>query len=91
MIPRVTLRHALSDPQLLGKALEGDSWLPWRTLLIAAMGEALTDDERVLFQQLTGRAREPGQRVEEFAGVVGRRRRQVARYLSPRRIHRRFM
>ena len=41
--------------------------------MIAAMGEALTDDERALFTQLTGREREPLQRVEEFVAVVGRR------------------
>jgi hypothetical protein len=73
MKPRVTLRQALDDPQLLGGTLVGDTWLPWRVLLIAAMGEALTDDERVLFQQLTQRDHEPDQMVEEFAGVIGRR------------------
>ena len=44
MIPRITLRKALADPQLLGGALTGDSWQAWRALLIAAMGEELTDD-----------------------------------------------
>ena len=39
MIPRVPLREALSDPNLLGTAIAGDSWRSWRTLLIAAMGE----------------------------------------------------
>jgi hypothetical protein len=73
MRPTVTLRKALSDPALLGNALAGDSWLPWRTLLIAAMGEKLTDDERPLFKTLTGREHEPLQRVDEFAAVVGRR------------------
>jgi hypothetical protein len=42
-------------------------------LLIAAMGEALTDTERATFTQLTGRDREPLRRVEEAAFVVGRR------------------
>ena len=42
-------------------------------MMIAAMGEALTDEERVTFTALTGRAQEPLQRVEEFAAVVGRR------------------
>jgi hypothetical protein len=38
------------------------------------MGEPLTDAERSLFRELTGgREHEPGQRVEEFAGVIGRR------------------
>jgi hypothetical protein len=73
MKPRTTIREALHDPQLLGVALAGDSWSAWRTLLIAAMGEPLTDEERAIFKQLTGREREPLQRVEEFAGVIGRR------------------
>jgi phage terminase large subunit-like protein len=37
------------------------------------MGETLRNDERALYQTLTGREREPLQRVEEFAAVVGRR------------------
>ena len=67
------LRQALDDDQLLGNVLKGDSWLSWRTLLIAANGEALTDKEREIFQQLTGREREPLQRIQEFIGVIGRR------------------
>jgi hypothetical protein len=70
---RVTLRKALADRALLGGVLADDSWLPWRTLLIAAMGEPLTTSERELFKQLTGRDREPGQRVEELCIVKGRR------------------
>jgi hypothetical protein len=73
MKPRVTLRKALADPNLLGHALEGDSWKSWRTLLIAAMGEPLDDAERELFAGLTGRECEPNQRVDQFVGVVGRR------------------
>jgi len=38
MKPRTSLRAALDDPRLLGEALPGDSWKPWRTILIAAMG-----------------------------------------------------
>jgi hypothetical protein len=73
VIPMVSLREALVDPQLLGNALAGDSWWAWRTLLIAAMGEPLSDDERAIFTRLTGREREPGVRVEELWGIVGRR------------------
>ena len=73
MIPRVTLREALSDPNLLGTAIAGDSWRSWRVLLIAAMGEELREDEREIFTQLTGREREPLQRVDQFAAVIGRR------------------
>jgi hypothetical protein len=69
----VSLRKALADPKLLGKALAGDSWLAWRILLIAAVGEALTDSERTIFRQLTGRACEPGKPVHELVAIVGRR------------------
>ena len=72
MKPTVTIRKALSDPALLG-VLAGDSWSAWRTVLIAAMGEPLTDEERVTFTKLTGRSVEPLQRIEEAAFVVGRR------------------
>jgi hypothetical protein len=73
MIPRVSLREAFSDSNLLGTAIVGDSWRSWRTLLIAAMGEELCDDERETFSKLTGRDREPRQRVDQFAAVIGRR------------------
>jgi hypothetical protein len=73
MIPRVPLREALLDPNLLGTAIAGDSWRSWRTLLIAAMGEELGEDEREIFSKLTGRDREPLQRVDQFAAVIGRR------------------
>ena len=73
MIPTVTMRTAFSDSNLLNNTLAGDSWKPWRALLIAAEGEELDDDERTIFKQLTHREREPGEPVEEFVGVVGRR------------------
>jgi hypothetical protein len=73
MKPRFTMRAALSDPMLLGSILPGPSWQRWRTLLVGAMGEQLTEDERTIFRTLTGREREPGQRVDELWAVVGRR------------------
>jgi hypothetical protein len=73
MKPQTSIRKALSDKKLLGNVLVGDSWLPWRILLVAAMGEKLTEQERVTFTKLTGRTSEPGQRVEELCAVVGRR------------------
>jgi hypothetical protein len=69
----VTMREALEDPNLLGSAMPGPSWLPMRALCIAAMGEALTDEERVHFQALTKRQREPLKRVKRFVVVAGRR------------------
>lgn len=73
MKPRTTMRKALTDMNLLGNVLADPSWAAWRVLLVAMMGEPLTDDERVTFTALTGRAKEPLQRVEEFCGVIGRR------------------
>jgi hypothetical protein len=37
------------------------------------MGEELREDEREIFSKLTGREREPLQRVDQFAAVIGRR------------------
>lgn len=73
MKPLISMREALADPDLFGTILAGDSWLPWRVLLIAMMGEPLTDDERIIFKQLTMREQEPLEPVEEFWGIVGRR------------------
>src|SRR6516162_8527796 len=73
MKPRISLRQSLQDPNLLGAALNGESWAAWRTLLVASMGECLTEDERATFRALTGRDREPLQRVDQFAAVIGRR------------------
>jgi hypothetical protein len=69
----VPLRLALKDKGLLSHVLAGPSWLPWRALLIAAMGEPLTEDERPIFTRLTGRDWEPGTRVSELEIVAGRR------------------
>ena len=71
--PFITLRDALADPEYLGGAIPGESWEPWRVLLTAAMGERLTDAERLLFTTMTGRDVEPLERVDELWGVVGRR------------------
>lgn len=73
MKPLVSMREALADPDLFGTILSGDSWMPWRVMLIAMMGEPLTADERIIFTALTMREHEPLLPVEEFWGVVGRR------------------
>jgi hypothetical protein len=67
------MRRALADQQLLGGVMVGDSWAVWRALLIAIMGEPLTDTERVLYRSVTGRPQEPRERVEEFWCIAGRR------------------
>jgi hypothetical protein len=69
----VSLREALNRPELLADALPGDSWSAWRTLLIAAVGEELNDEEREVFTRLTGREREPNEMIEVMLTVAGRR------------------
>jgi hypothetical protein len=71
----IPLRTALADPKLLGDILVGPSWDGWKALLLASVGEVLTDEERAHFTRLTGRAREPGNGAlcEIFLVVGGRR------------------
>ena len=73
MKPLLSMRSALGDPDLLGGVLGGPSWVGWRVLLVAMMGEALTDEERQVFRRLTDRISEPLRPVHEFWGVIGRR------------------
>ena len=67
------MRAALSRSNLLGSVLAGPSWAAWRVLLVAAMGERLTDDERSIFTRFTGRQTEPLERIEELWCIIGRR------------------
>ena len=69
----VSMRQALEDPAYFGGLLGGDTWAAWRTLLLAVLGEELRDEERIVFEGLTGRASEPLEPVEEFWAVIGRR------------------
>jgi hypothetical protein len=69
----ISLRRALNDPRLLGKALSGPSWITWRILLLASMGESLRSDEQAIFTKLTQRQSEPLERVEEAYFIIGRR------------------
>src|SRR6516225_5849845 len=67
------MRQALADPLLLADAMKGESWTSWRVLLIAAVGEELTDDERVIFKTFTGRDHEPNGMIDTWLTVSGRR------------------
>ena len=69
----ILMRQALDSPAYFAGLLDGDSWRAWRVILIAIVGEELTEDERIVFKDLTGRDQEPGDPVEEFWGVIGRR------------------
>jgi hypothetical protein len=52
----ISVRQALEDPAWLGSMLGAESFAVMRTLLIAAMGEALTADEMLIFTEVTGGA-----------------------------------
>jgi hypothetical protein len=65
----VTMREALESPEYFAGLIGGASWVAWRVLLIAMMGEKLTSKERVVFKGLTDREREPLEPVEEFWGI----------------------
>ncbi len=69
----ITMREALESASYFGMLLAGDSWRAWRVLLVAIVGEELTEDERETFKALTGRDSEPLAPVEEFWAIVGRR------------------
>ena len=73
MKPLVSMRAALADPDLFAMVLAGESWAAWRVLLTAIAGEALTPEERVVFERLTGRPQEPQAPVEEAWLIKGRR------------------
>jgi len=72
-VPLFSMRQCLDRPDLFGGILAGESWTAWRVLLIAICGERLTDAERIIFEQLTGRPHEPAMQVEEAILVIGRR------------------
>ena len=46
----ITMREALESPGYFGGLLGGESWAAWRVLLIAIVGEELTDEERAIFE-----------------------------------------
>ena len=74
MKPLIPMRQALADPHLFEPMLGGETWRAWRVLMIAAMGEALDDEERAIFEKLTGgRPVEPLALVECMAVIAGRR------------------
>ncbi|HEY6676325.1 MAG TPA: hypothetical protein VIZ87_06020 [Terrimicrobium sp.] len=73
MKPKTTLRRALSDPQLLGNVLAGETWSGWRPMLLACMGEPLEPSELEIFRRFTGRDQSPSAPVDEAVFVIGRR------------------
>jgi hypothetical protein len=67
-----TILEALDDRRLL-KTLFGASWAPWRAFLAAVYGLPMSDAERALFVQCTGRQTPPTAPVKEATVIAGRR------------------
>lgn len=69
----VTIRDAMTDPQLFGDIFAGDSFKAWRALLSGFYGLDLTEDEDAIWQEVTGRAEQATAAHDELWLVVGRR------------------
>jgi hypothetical protein len=69
-----TIDAALSDRKLLGAGL-GDlaSWSTWRSVLRAAFGDSLDEQQRQAFQAVAGDRKPPGRPVRELIAIAGRR------------------
>lgn len=82
MTPLLPLRHALST--VFASIVSGDSWIAMRAVILAALGEALTDAERVYFQKLTKLDKESLKRVKRLIIIAGRRsgKSQIAAVLA---------
>jgi hypothetical protein len=75
MRARIDIDHALADHNLLGAAL-GDlaPWKVWRVVLKAAFALGLgTDEERAIFEEISGSRPLPAKRVRELWAIVARR------------------
>lgn len=75
MRSRIDIDHALVDPNLLGAALGNlTPWKVWRIVLRAAFALGLgTEEERAIFEEISGGRPLPAKRVRELWAVVARR------------------
>jgi hypothetical protein len=65
---------AIDDPNLLGAAIrDPDSWKPWRSLLSAAFGLPLSEDQLALYRVCTARRVPPSGPAAYLWLVIGRR------------------
>jgi hypothetical protein len=63
---------ALNDPKLFEPSFRGPTWDGWRTVLKAAYGLPLTDDETVFFKSIAGDREPPTAPVRELWCIAGR-------------------
>jgi hypothetical protein len=70
----ITIERALSDRNLLGRALgSSGSWSTWLSVLKPSFGSKLTVDELVTFKSVAGDRDPPGRQVRELWAIIGRR------------------
>ena len=68
------ISEALRDPRFFRPSLEPlETWDAWRTILKAADGEPLTNDEAAFFASVSGGRSPPSEPVKEVWAVIGRR------------------
>lgn len=70
----MTIIDAILDPNLFRPLFKSlDTWRAWFVVLKAIFAIPMTDEDRALFTQLTGRTTPPTEQVQECALVIGRR------------------
>jgi hypothetical protein len=69
----VSIRDAMTDPNLFGNTFGGPSFAAWRALLSGFYGLSLDDAEAEVFRALTGRAERPTGPHNELWVIGGRR------------------
>lgn len=69
----MTLLEALDHGQLFAPFFRGTTWQAWRTFLAALFALPMTDAERAIYTEHTGRTELPAVPFKEAALVVGRR------------------
>jgi hypothetical protein len=70
----MTIIDAIHDPNLFRPLFKNlGTWRTWFVVLKAIFAIPMTEEERVIFTQLTGRTTPPAEQVQECWFVVGRR------------------
>jgi hypothetical protein len=71
---QISIDRALCDPLLLGAALgDSASWSCWLSVLKAAFGLPLSEQQRQAFGEVAGQREPPSRRVRELWAIVARR------------------
>ena len=71
---RLTILDALDDPNIFAHAFQNAaSWSSWRTFLACLFGLPLSEEQRELFKQCTGRQKPTADECNEAWLVIGRR------------------